>query len=200
MTRLLAGAWLLVVVACVSVTGGPTSPPPTDRPTPTAPATTQPAASLPPSEAPDPTATPSVRTEPEPTDDEPPLPPTAVLTLADGISLPGTLGSYAYGGAAADTPWLPARALRAAEVGVWATLTLTVDPAEAFVRWGARYAAADDETGDVITQLAAGGDGTTPLDEARLGPLPSGEWVVMVQLFFADEAGDAAYYWHVIVP
>ena len=127
------------------------------------------------------------------------MPPAALLTLPDGTQQAGALGSFFYGGAAADAPWLPARVLPTLEAPAGGSLVLAVPPLE-FVSWGARYADAADEDADVINPLASGGDGAAALRQAKLPAPPSGSWVVAVQLFFADEEGDATYYWHVTVP
>ena len=145
------------------------------------------------------TAPASARPTPgEPTPGEP-RPPDALLTLPDGTQQAGALGSYFYGGAAADSPWLPAHSLPPLEVASGATLRLTAPPLE-FVRWSARYAEAADVDASMITPLAAGGEGSVGMTSATLPAPPSGSWVVSVQLYFADDEGDATYYWHVSVP
>lgn len=127
------------------------------------------------------------------------MPPDAVLSLPDGKQQAGALGSYFYGGAAADAPWLPARVLPKLEAQPGSVLVLAVPTLE-FVSWGARYADAADEDADVINPLASGGDGGAALSEVTLPAPPRGSWVLAVQLYFADEEGDATYYWHVRVP
>lgn len=194
------GALVLVglVVACTPPAGQPTVGP---TPSPTSasePAPTTPAPTSVPTINPAPTAPPTGA--PEPTDRQPAAPPTACLALPAGDSQDGALGSYDYDGASADGPWLPARSLPSVDVPAGSTMRLSLDPSVPFVRWGARYAAADDEAAELITQLAAGGDGQARLATAELPAPPTGAWVVMVQLYFADEEGDAAYYWHLVVP
>jgi hypothetical protein len=200
MSRLAVLVLVALLGACVPPAGQPPSgatPEATDNPAPTLPT---------PLVTGGPSASPARHTAeatihpPEPADRQPDSPPAARMALSDGSSGVGALGSYDYDGASADGPWLPARSLPPFDVPAGSHLRLSLDSAVSFVRWGARYAAADDETGDLISQLAAGGDGQTPLATADLPAPPSGAWVVIIQLYFADEAGDAAYYWHLIVP
>jgi len=189
---------LMAVAGCVPVGQGPTSPPlPSSAPTPPARAS-QGAMSPEPMVTARPRRSPAPTPTTQPTSSEP-MPPLAQLRLPDGTLQPAALGSYVYGGAAADGPWLPARVLPAVEVDAGASLVLSVPPLR-FVRWGARYADARDEAADIISPLAAGGDNVASMESAVLPAPPSGPWVMMVQLYFADEAGDAAYYWHVVVP
>ncbi|HUG47336.1 MAG TPA: hypothetical protein VMP67_02875 [Candidatus Limnocylindria bacterium] len=204
--RLLAIALLAAVAACV-----PVGNPPTDAPA-QSPAVTSlgsPSQAVPSPQPTPPLVTPrTTATAPPPPTDAPatdapassePMPRDALMTLPDGTQHAGALGSYFYGGAAADSPWLPARVLPALEAPAGSSLVLSVPPLE-FVSWGARYADAADEEADVISPLASGGDGATPLESATLPAPPSGSWVVAVQLYFAQEEGDATYYWHVTVP
>jgi len=190
---------IVLVVACRPV--GSATPEPTQARTAPTPASTATPTAVPPT--PDVTPTPTAAPTPtaEPTDREPMPPPIAELIVADGSRVEGTLGSYDYDGAALDGPWLPASALDTVELATAdEPLTISLPESNHFVRWGARYADAADDDADVITQLAAGGDGSAPLASASLSGPPSGSWVLAVQLFFADERGDAAYYWHVVVP
>lgn len=197
MRRLSALVLVAFVVACTPPAGQPATNPTAD---PTGGAATPPTPAATSSPTVNPTGTATATQTPEPTDRQPDPPPTARLALPTGSASDGAPGSYDYDGASADAPWLPAHSLPPFDVPAGTTLRLSLDPPVPFVRWGARYAAADDETGDLISQLAAGGDGQNPLAMAEVPAPPSGAWVVMVQLFFADEAGDAAYYWHLIVP
>lgn len=205
MTRLRNLLLGVLVAGCLAPTGQPTTAPatqpggaPVGSPTDGAPVPASPPSPTADSPTADPAASPT--SPAEPTDRQPLPPPTARLLLPDGSSVPATVGSYAYDGAFLDAPWLPAHSLPVASLPPATMLRLDLDPSESFVRWSARYAGAADESGDVITQLQSGGDGVTPLEHAELPPLPAGAWVLMVQLYFADEAGDAAYYWHVEVP
>ena len=203
--RILLLGLVFVLAGCVSARQSTTSPavptPASSPPTEASPgATLSPEPS--PASQPARTARPTRSFDPSPSptlDSAEPMPPLAQLGLPDGSRQAAALGSYDYGGAAADGPWLPARGLPAVEVQAGSKLTLSVAPLR-FVRWGARYADAADEQANVISPLAAGGDGVASLESALLPAPPSGSWVVMVQLYFADEEGDAAYYWHLQVP
>lgn len=183
-----------VLFGCVPAGGQPTTSPPF-----TAPATNLSPATDPPASDATPTPATSLAPTEEPVDEEP-MPPDALLVLPDGSSQPGALGSYAYDGAAADSPWLPARVLTRLDIAAASRLGLRVAGPQRFVSWSARYADAQDEEAETISPLASGGDGTTPLDTAEFGALPAGDWVLMVQLFFADDLGDATYYWYLSVP
>jgi hypothetical protein len=203
--RLLFLGAFLVMAGCVSAGAQPSRPlPASPQITPSGGASpvVAPTAEPSPTAHPTPTAQPVGSPEPSPSpspDEAEPMPPLAYLTLPDGSLHAAALGSYDYDGAAADAPWLPARILPAVDVRAGSQLSLSVAPLH-FVRWGARYADARDEQADVISPLAAGGDGVASLENALLPAPPSGSWVLMVQLYFADEEGDAAYYWHLRVP
>jgi hypothetical protein len=190
---------IMLVLACRpvgSTTPEPMAASPSPTPVPTANPTDAPPA---PTSTPTPTPTPTPNAEA--TDRLPLPPPIAFLVLPDGSRVDGTLGSYDYDGAALDAPWLPATALEDVLLpAADAPLIISLPEPDRLVRWGARYADAADEEADVISQLAAGGDGATPLGSGSFSGPPSGSWVLAVQLFFADEQGDASYYWHVVVP
>jgi hypothetical protein len=199
----------LIIAACVPPAGQAPTDPSAGAPATTA--TPAPTASSPPTDSSQPTASPAATSSPPPgataratpnstPPDEDPLPPAAELRLPDGSAHAGALGSFFFGGAAADSPWLPARVLQAIEVAAGAQLTIALPEPYRFLRWSARFADAADETADVISQLASGGDGTTELTSALFAGPPPGSWVLMIRIDFADDGGDAAYYWHLIVP
>lgn len=199
---------------CVPVTGGlPTDQPAatetlspttaTAPPSPTATPATTPTA---PSAAP--TAAASI---PASTAGE--APPLAELRAAGGPLVPGKQGSWCYASACADIVVGPADALpeiRLPEVG--ALIELALPAPHRFVYWRAVYRDAEDETAEEMV-LAEGGSrpdpdvvqpsGSTPPSEltsvAFEGP-PSGSWVLRISLAFAGGLGDAAYYWHAVVP
>jgi hypothetical protein len=126
------------------------------------------------------------------------MPPIARLLLP-GTAAAGALGSFAYREAYSDSPWLAASSLPPVAVPAGRPqLTIALPPGRQFVRWSATYAAADDPSAAVIAPLADGaGDerGRTRIDSP-----PAGAWVIQVHLTFVDSEGDAAYYWHVVVP
>lgn len=203
--RVLGLGAILVVAGCAWAGQQPPRPPspsppvsPSGGANPVAPPTAAPSPTAQPTQMAQPLDSPEPSPSPSP-DEAEPMPPLARLALPDGSLHEAALGSYDYGGAAADAPWLPARILPTIEVEAGTPLMLSVAPLH-FVRWGARYADARDEQANVISPLAAGGDGVASLESALLPAPPSGSWVVMVQLYFADEEGDAAYYWHLQVP
>jgi hypothetical protein len=134
-----------------------------------------------------------------PGDESEDMPPIARLLLPDGTATPGTLGSFAYRESYADAPWLPAAALEPVDLPAGRpALVIGVLPGRQFERWNAIYAAANDPAADVLVPLAAGqGD---PRERVEISSPPSGEWVVQVQLVFAEGDGDAVYYWRVDVP
>jgi hypothetical protein len=200
MSRLSALVLAGLVAACTPPAGQPPTGPTPGATSDAAPTLSTPMVTGGPSVSPARQTSEATTRPPEPTDRQPDSPPAARLALSDGSSSEGALGSYDYDGASADGPWLPARSLSPFYVPAGSHLRLSLDPPASFVRWGARYAAADDETGDLISQLAAGGDEQTPLATAELPAPPSGAWVVVIQLYFANEEGDAAYYWHLVVP
>ena len=188
--RRIGSRFALVVAAlcCLSAAGctGPDLPAQTSRLSP------DPARTL----APLPTVVTPAPTAPNEPD---PQPPAAQLLLIDGTVHPGTVGSYHFGGVAADAPWLPARSLPEAVMELGSVFELSAPPL-GFVRWGARFADAADESGDIIHPLDSGGDGQTAEHEAIITTPPSGAWVLHVQLYFAEDAGEANYYWYLLVP
>ena len=157
---------------------------------------------------PTPTANPSAspsHTPPPPTSAGESLlaPPIATLQSAGGVVHAGVLGSWSYRDAFADAPWQSAEGLARIELAAAAALlTVAMPPPATFSRWSARYAAAADPTGDVVRPLGSGGadDDSDRLAAATFEGPPSGEWVIEVQLTFADGDGSAAYYWYVAVP
>ena len=150
----------------------PASPPPVaDSPTP--PATS------PPGSAPASAGEPSLET-----------PPAAALVAA-GASHPGEPGSWTWAGVTSDAPWLPAQALVRADVPA-GTVTVTMDEDLEVESWTAVAATADDTQGLELEPL---GDGAGQPSFRLAG----GEWVVAVDVRFADGLGSAVYYWHLVV-
>jgi hypothetical protein len=167
-------------MATSAVTGGPPSPTPTDR---ASAATEQPA---PPSAT---RSAAAVRT---------PDPVVAVPIARLGSGEAGALGSYTFAGQGTDAPWLPARMLQPVPVRPGAAVEVRVEGVR-IASWTARVAEASDATGATATGAGKGGPiaaGTAVTIDA---PKSRGGWVLMVQVVFADEVGDAAYYWRLDV-
>lgn len=143
------------------------------------------------------TPTPSAAaTEPEPS---PALPPDAIITLPDGVTHAGTLGTFTLDDHGTDTPWLPASTLPQVAVGADSEVNVQFADGTPIGFWQAIYAAADDLVGDVTVGLGERAAESPPLDAVTFPAPPSGEWVVSVRLRFADGRGDATYYWYLAV-
>jgi hypothetical protein len=188
--KALIGSLIVALLALGCVAGRPGSPtnPPSSAPTTAVPSR----------------STPAVTPAASPTEPHSPLPspPDAFLQAGDGDPVEGRLGSGCYLDACADSPWLPAAGLPVLEpAGGDEELTVSIAPGFEFVRWTARYAAADDPSGERARPLAEGGADDGPaVAEASFRTPPSGDWVVSVFLRYANDECDGAYYWRVIAP
>ena len=118
-------------------------------------------------------------------------PPSAALLVPNGDPVIGQLGSYTWGQAGSDAPWLPgtiatADGSRSLRFG----LSFDVPVAE----WRARYATPGDVAPARPVALAVG---ALPLEVAAP---PVGSWTVALTVVFAGGRGDATYYWRVEIP
>lgn len=159
-----------VVAAC-----GPVSPPAS------VPASASPAGAAP-------TATAAL---PDPTR-RPGEPPPAALAAEGGDPVIGQLGSFMWGGAGSDSPWLPGATIH---VGTGERLTMALADGVTTTAWSARRTRAD--------HIAS--PEPLPMAEAAGGPVsflvpPPGLWSVEVTVRFSgDQGGSASYYWLVTV-
>jgi hypothetical protein len=125
------------------------------------------------------------------------------LLRGDADAVEGWPGSYCWHGACADAAAVPSKDQLPSVVGGGDDLDFSLSGGATFVRWRATYA---DDADDSPTTLGQGGEGFDPdanpsgehelLSAVTFGSPPSGDWVVVVQVFF--EAGDLSYAWHVI--
>ena len=169
-------AALVLAIAAVAACAGSAPPPsPTDpRPTPSSSATS-----------------PSPPTSQPPTTEAPADgPPAARLAAEGGDPVTGQLGSYVWGDAGSDSPWLPGAPI---SIGTGEPLTVTFDPAIAVGTWRARVvpAAADGPAGASMLGQGAG-------DPGFAAPAP-GSWTVEVHVAFVGGRGDASYFWRLDV-
>lgn len=157
--------------------------------TPTAPITVAP--------APTATATPAVTSSPRPSlaaEPSPPDladgPPEATLSAEGGDPVIGTLGSYAWGDAGSDSPWLRGAPIA---VGVGEPMTVAVVDDVPVASWRARFvpSSASDPTG--ATALGEG------VGLPTFAAPAAGSWTVEVHLTFAEGFGDASYFWRLEV-
>jgi hypothetical protein len=137
--------------------------------------------------APPPTTTPSASTPSEPGA----APPAASLAAEGGDPVIGQLGTYIWHETGSDAPWLPGAPIT---VGAGEPLVVELDPVVPVAAWSAR----------VVPAASGGPDGAVPLGEgadvpAFDGPGP-GDWTIEVSLTFADDLGEAHYFWAVTVP
>jgi hypothetical protein len=151
-----------------------------------APAAT-PAAS--PAAIPSPSAVPSPAgvVSPSPNSAEP-QPPSALLSVAAGAAVAGSLGGYTFRGTGSDSPWLPGTPIAVPATGGAARVLL--DPPVGIASWRARRAPPGDTTGASATAIASGSGPIAFSLDGRAGTL-----VVLVE--FADNQGSAAWYWKV---
>ena len=139
-----------------------------------------------------PSSSPSASVAPSPSDLEASLePPPGAALVSEGASHRGEAGSWAWAGGTSDSPWLPARALERADIAA-GTVTVELDAGVEVESWTAVAAAANDTQGVDVDTLGEG-SGTPSFEVA------SGDWVVAVDVRFADGLGSAVYYWHLLV-
>lgn len=130
---------------------------------------------------------------PEPTGRSSPSgtePPAAMLSAEGGEPVAGQLGSFTWRGGGSDSPWLPGSAIR---VGAGESLTVVFAVDVGIVEWTARRVPASTTDGSGAAGL---GSGPAPIAFAAPGV---GSWSVQVTVRFADDLGDAAYYWAIEV-
>jgi hypothetical protein len=159
----------LVVVGCASP--GPAA-------TPSAPPVT-----VAPSPSTSPTTTPSAA----PPGAEPPA---ASLAVEGGDPVVGQLGTYVWRDSGSDSPWLPGARLL---VGSGESLAVTLEPEVSVASWTARS----------VPAAADGPGGATALGEGTDAPAftapDAGAWTVEVHVVFADDLGNARYFWRLEV-
>ncbi len=174
------GAALLVVIAVLTGAVACTAPGSSAEPAPTA-SVAQPAT---PSPAPPDSARPAT--------DAPasvPAPPDAVLAVDGGPGIVGSLGSYTWGDAGSDAPWLPG-APASAPAGASLAVTVGIAPVES---WDARYGASGGPDPGDIASLGSGGGAIS------FGAPPRGSWTVALDVRFGEGLGSASYYWRLEV-
>lgn len=184
---LMRAAWLVFAVLVLACTAAPAgrppssyvaSTPPSAKPATLAPGPASATAAVPPS---------TVAVETVSPDD---VPPAALLAAEGGDPVAGQLGTYVWGGQGSDSPWLPGAAIA---VGRGEPLTVTPAPAADVASWTAR----------MVPAGSTGPEGATSLGEGSGAPgfaaSKRGAWTVEVHLVFADDAGDASYFWRLDV-
>ena len=127
-------------------------------------------------------------------------PPRAVLTAPDGATTDGHPGSFLIGTAGSDSPWIPARILAPINVAAHGQLRIGFpdDPAILVSSWTAEVAASTDEQGAHPVALAESAAGQPATGEILLIGPGVGDWVMLVDVRFAN--GDsAAYFWQLVV-
>ena len=127
-------------------------------------------------------------TAPAPETGVPARPPRARLADADAVLVPGTLGSYTWGGGGSDSPWIIVRAGRAAGgTGPW---TLSFVPEVPVDSWTAAWAAIRDGRPGRVEGYVRGAAGSASF----AGPAGAGPWSLKVEVTFV-RGGSAVYYW-----
>jgi hypothetical protein len=119
-------------------------------------------------------------------------PPAATLAAADGSPADGALGSYTWGEAGSDSPWIVVRASDVVRgTGPW---SVAFTPDVPVAAWRAAWAPIADGTAGPIA-LTAGGSGAISFD----GPTAGGPWSLRLEVEF-EAAGRASWYWRVATP
>jgi hypothetical protein len=126
-------------------------------------------------------------------------PPSAFLAINGAGRHEGELGTYVYGGAGSDAPWLPARSLDAIPIRSGDRLSVLLADGLLVGPWAATIAPAGDDQAE--RGRAFGRDETVGglRETVELPAPPAGSWVVMVNLEYGDGTGSGAYFWLVDV-
>ena len=119
-----------------------------------------------------------------------PGPPAARLAAEGGDPITGQLGTYVWHGEGSDSPWLTGAPTA---VGRGEPLSVTFASPVDIVSWRARTVAAGANGPEGATALA---DGT---GAPRFDAPSTGAWTLEVHVVFADDAGDASYFWRLDV-
>jgi hypothetical protein len=117
-------------------------------------------------------------------------PPAAGLAAEGGDAVTGQLGTYVWGDAGSDSPWLPGAPI---SVGAGEPLTVSFDPALPVASWRARMVSSDGDGPDGARVLGEGAG-----DPSFQAP-GAGSWTVEVFVEFGSSAGDASYFWRLDV-
>ena len=186
MTRIRADRLAAILVGAAMVAGGCTGSTATVAPLPSA--TVEPSAPAGSAQA-----EAAATARPEPSGRASPAgmePPAASLSAEGGEAVTGQLGSFTWRGGGSDSPWLPGSAIR---VGAGEPLTVVLAGNVGVAKWTARRVPAGTTDGSGAVGL---GSGPAPIAFAAPGV---GSWSVQVTVRFADDLGDAAWYWAVEV-
>lgn len=117
-------------------------------------------------------------------------PPTAWISVDGGDPVAGQLGSYTWGLAGSDAPWLRGAPIT---VGAGEAFRVVMDPVVGIAEWRARFVPYANDGPDGAVPLAAG------VGEVAFAVPPTGEWTVELTVVFADRQGEARYAWAVRV-
>jgi hypothetical protein len=117
-------------------------------------------------------------------------PPPAQLGAEGGEPVTGQLGTFVWHDEGSDSPWLPGAPIT---VGHGEPLSVTFASPVGVASWSARTV---DARADGPAGATALGDGSgTPAFDAPA----AGAWTLEVHVVFADDAGDASYFWRLDV-
>ncbi len=113
-------------------------------------------------------------------------PPAADLAAEGGDPVEGQLGTYTWGDGGSDAPWLPGAPLA---VGAGEPLTMTLRPDTGIASWTVRVvpAAADGPAGAEAV--------TSSLPVVLVTAPVAGAWTLQIEVTFADDLGQASYFW-----
>jgi hypothetical protein len=120
-----------------------------------------------------------------------PEPPAASIQVEGGDPVVGELGGFTWKNGGSAAPWLPGAPIH---IGSSERVTLTLADPVGIANWTASYVPATDL--DSIAPLGLGEGAGGPV---TFGAPPPGRWSVHVGVWFADNEGDAAYFWLVEV-
>lgn len=117
-------------------------------------------------------------------------PPAASLVIADGVLVPGELGSYTWDGGGSDAPWIVVP--ESGRVKGAATMEVRLDPAADVTAWSARWALISEGVAGPPKDASTGAAG--PMTVTL--PTANGDWSLQVEIR-AGDGRSVTYYWRV---
>lgn len=126
-------------------------------------------------------------------------PPSLVLSAGNAGAHEGRVGGWAWIDHGDASPFLPARVLPPIEVAAGTSLEAWLADGTQIASWSAAYARAEDEAGLNLVELGRQEELLPPLDKIGFAAPPPGDWVLEVSVWYSENRGSGAYYWHLIV-
>ena len=126
-------------------------------------------------------------------------PPSLVLSAGDAGAHDGRVGGWTWLDHGDASPFLPARILPSIEIAAGTPLEARLGDGTQVTSWTAAYARAEDEAGINLVELGRDENLIPPIDTIAFPAPPPGDWVLEVSVWYSDNRGSGAYYWHLIV-